>query len=203
MTDATPGQRARRADVDPAVLRELVEYDPMTGKFRWKERPARFFKKPSHRAMWNKQHAGREAFCVRDQDGRLRGTIFRQQYLSHRVAWAMTYGEWPQFEIDHINGDNSDNRIANLRDVDGATNKMNLRPQRGSFSGHPGVYFMKGDRRWKPWVTVINVPGGPRKFLGCYRTREEAIEVRRAAQADLGYHPNHGLHVARKGNGNG
>lgn len=37
--------------------------------------------------------------------------------LAHRLAWAIHHDKWPENEIDHINGDKRDIRIANLRDV--------------------------------------------------------------------------------------
>ena len=48
-----------------------------------------------------------------------------EQYMAHRVAWALQYGEWPQHTIDHINKDASDNRLENLRDVPQAVNNTN------------------------------------------------------------------------------
>ena len=50
-----------------------------------------------------------------------------QVYRAHRLAWFIVYGAWPDGEIDHINGDRKDNRIANLRVVDRAGNSQNRR----------------------------------------------------------------------------
>ena len=42
----------------------------------------------------------------------------------HHVVWVLNYGYWPT-EIDHINGDGTDNRIENLREVDHWENDQN------------------------------------------------------------------------------
>lgn len=50
------------------------------------------------------------------------------QYMVHRIAWALYYGEWPKHTIDHKNKIRSDNRITNLRDVPQHVNNQNKRP---------------------------------------------------------------------------
>src|SRR5215467_10234620 len=37
-----------------------------------------------------------------------------KSYKVHRLVWLLTYGSWPNGEIDHINGIRSDNRVSNL-----------------------------------------------------------------------------------------
>lgn len=44
---------------------------------------------------------------------------------AHRIAWALHYGEWPEQELDHINRDERDNRIVNLRLADRFINNQN------------------------------------------------------------------------------
>lgn len=52
-------------------------------------------------------------------------------YKAHRLAWLLTFGEWPKDEIDHIDGDRSNNRLGNLRDVPHRVNQMNQKRHRG------------------------------------------------------------------------
>jgi len=67
-------------------------------------------------------------------------------YLAHRVAWKWTYGKWPT-EIDHIDGNTSNNSIWNLVD---ATHQDNLLNQERHRKGKPRGRrrdYMKRPRR--------------------------------------------------------
>lgn len=174
----------------PETLRRLLDYSPETGKLHWKRRTPDLFADLLHGAdrkciAWNARMAGREAFTALGH-GYRKGSIFNRRYAAHRVAWAIHYGRWPTGQIDHINGDRTDNRIKNLREVDNLTNGRNQRLPINNKSGVCGVLFDRG-----AWVARIKVNGRSR-HLGRFETIEQAAAARQEAECELGFHPNHG-----------
>lgn len=169
-----------------SLLRELIAYDPSTGLMVWRERKARHFRNPAMLGNWNSRHAGKPAIASIGSHGYQAGYVSGQMCLAHRVAWALHYGEDPSFEIDHINGCATDNRIDNLRASDPLTNNRNLARPRNNTSGTVGVAFIPG--RWRATITVDNRA----IHLGYFETEAEAIAARKAAEREYGFHPNHG-----------
>jgi hypothetical protein len=144
-------------------LREVLRYDPETGIFTW-------LVMMSSRALPN-QAAGCRSNGYRQI--RLDGGI----YLSHRLAWLYVYGEWPDKEIDHVNGDKSDNRIANLRLATRTQNCCNVRRRRTNKSGTPGVSWFPQTQRWRARIVVDR----REVSLGYFRSKQDAIAARTAA----------------------
>ena len=174
------------------IARELLTYNPNTGKLFWKERSAKYFKNfKMSRKSWNTQWAGKEALTAitrrkSGQIGRLDGRVLNKKYLAHRIAWLIYYGEWPKNEIDHINQDPTDNRIENLRDVTHAENHKNRTLQKNNTTGYVGVSKHHGKYRARIRINSIE------KNLGDYDTVEEAAAVRAVASINYNFHPNHG-----------
>lgn len=180
-------------EISPAILRQILSYDPATGVLRWKKRTVDMFRDGKHTAehicaAWNSRFSGEEALSTDTGDGYLRGPIFKRNYLSHRVAWAVFYGYWPHDQIDHINGDRSDNRIKNLRVASNMENGKNAKLRDDNSSGSVGVSWSKRAEKWRSYITVDK----KQKHLGYFHSLKEAIKVRSDAQSKYGYHPNHG-----------
>lgn len=168
------------ADLTAARLRELLTYDPSTGAFTWRARTEATFPNAKLRHLWNRKFAGKPARnSIHGYVGiRIEGRL----YLAHRVAWVLVHGEWPNSRIDHINGDKSDNRMVNLREVSAAMNAENRRSARaGARSGLLGVQWNDRLSKWQAAITV----GGKRRHLGVFRSAPEAHEAYLAAKRHL------------------
>lgn len=182
-------------------LNKLLDYDPDTGEFTWRERTADMTREPTREEsgrkksrehmtkVWNTRFAGKPAFRI-DRIGYMLGSVDKKILFAHRVAWAMHYGEWPphEMEVDHINGDRADNRIANLRIVTPAENSKNKRLQKTNRSGYAGVVWVESRQRWEAGIS----DAGRAYHLGSFYTKAEAVAARKAAEKVLGYHEKHG-----------
>ena len=84
-------------------LKEVLAYDPYSGKFTWKV------------SLNTKIRAGSAAGCL-SPEGYIRITIGGKKYKAHRLAWFYVYGYFPENQVVHLNGARSDNRISNLRE---------------------------------------------------------------------------------------
>lgn len=168
----------------PDQLRERLSYDPVTGGLTW--RP--YSDPAAWQIGWNARYAGKPAFAHMSKRGYLNGSWKPHTLTAHRVAWAVHHGEWPTHQIDHINGDRTDNRIANLRDVPNAENAKNMRPKSTNTSGVTGVFFAKHVQKWTAQIRH----GGRTRHLGLFSEKREAVAARRIAERQHGFHENHG-----------
>lgn len=89
---------------------------------------------------------------TKNKDGYLRVKIDYKEYYLHRLAWLFVYGEIPKSQIDHINGNKSDNRICNLRIATNSQNSMNKPISAANTSGHKGVSFNRIAGLWQAYA---------------------------------------------------
>jgi hypothetical protein len=163
-------------------------YDQITGRLIFKERPREEFANDATFGSHLKR-VGKNAGTI-NAGGYVKVLIDGTKYSAHHVIWLMMTGEWvsyPEFEIDHKNGNPADNRWGNLRKVTKSGNQHNSSRRANNTSGVHGV-------NWKPtsggnsggWVARIW--NGPRHvYLGLYQNLRDAQIARRAAEKALGY----------------
>lgn len=166
---------AAKALPSPELLRQLLRYEPESGKLFWLPRPRTMF--PDHRSWstWNSRFANKEAFTS-FSDGYFIGSVDYVKMKAHRVIWAIHTGEWPNGDIDHINRVRSDNRISNLRCVTRSENLHNCSLRRDNTSGKAGVRWCK---TYKFWEARIN-HNGKFYFLGYHDSFAAAAAARDA-----------------------
>jgi len=123
---------------------------------------------------------GANRYKVVNIDGKLQ--------LVHRVIMTMVHGDITGHHIDHINGDRSDNRIANLRLVTQLENNRNSSLPAHNTSGALGVHWCKSSNKWRVTISVQNKP----RHFGRYTDKEQAIKAAKDARKALGFHENHG-----------
>jgi hypothetical protein len=72
------------------------------------------YKKKTPTSHYESHKAGDVAGVI-NEDGFIEIMIDGEEYLAHRLVWMYVHGKFPDGEINHINGDKTDNRIENLR----------------------------------------------------------------------------------------
>jgi len=114
-------------DITADRVRELLHYDTETGVFTWRVDVGR----------WGRTKAGTVTGSP-DTLGYLRIGVGGCDLYAHRLAWLYMTGNWPNGDIDHVDGCPSNNSWRNLRDVSHKTNSENRRKAaKGKKSGLP------------------------------------------------------------------
>lgn len=127
-----------------SVVRELLHYDRHTGIFTW----------AVDRTGGTK--AGMRAGYLAG-GGHIQISILGKPHYAQRVAWLLTYGAWPpdDLDVDHEDGDKTNNAIKNLRLATPSENAANAHKlRRNNTSGFRGVSFYKLTGRWTAKINV-------------------------------------------------
>jgi len=150
-------RRIALSDITAEIVRDRYIYDPDTGIF-----------------------IRRMTMCGRAQFGQVAGSLKKAGYIAisildrpvmaHRLAWLYVYGEWPDGEVDHINGIRSDNRISNLRIATGAQNRQNAKIRKDNRSGFKGVSLHGNSGKWQATIAL----NGKRHYLGLHESPQDA-----------------------------
>lgn len=144
--------------MDVQQISQLLQYEPETGRLLWLV------------DRGGKARAGMHAGSVNGRGYRYVRVSYRI-YAAHRLAWLLAHGDWPNGEVDHINGDKLDNRLANLRVVTRRQNTQNRREHREGRL--VGCSFSRQKGRWH--ARIMNQ--GCAHSLGLYDTEQEAHEA--------------------------
>ena len=160
----TPTDRARE-------LGEYFSYDPYTGVITRE-------KYISGRACRHGKCGGlnNKGYIVVSHDG--------HRMMAGRLAWILFYGKEPAHQIDHINGDRTDNRIINLRDVSSRENNTNRAIHRDG--RRPG--WRKHGNKYYAFMRIA----GKTRHIGTFATSEEAADAYEKAQNLLADQPKGG-----------
>lgn len=180
-------------------LNTLLRYEPHTGLLFWRKRTEdKFVNVGSHSlahtcAKWNGRFADKEALTKMNLGYRC-GRLKRDYVMAHRVIWKLMTGDDP-IQVDHIDGDRSNNRWDNLRDVTSAENHRNAARRSDNTSGVVGVYWDKRMRKWTASIVLKSL------YLGSYDSFEDAVAARKAAEVEYGFHANHGREAVKQDDG--
>jgi len=148
-------------------LKEIWRYDPETGHFYWKIRPRKYGILPGDRAGVLAK-------------GYIQLTYGGKKLRANRVAWFFMTGSWPppDLEVEHRDGDRSNNSWKNLDLVPPSKNRLNLRDQlyKSNKSGYRGVAWVNGT--WRAQITVN------RRIiiLGHFKNVEDAAAARKKGE---------------------
>lgn len=150
-------------------VRECFEY--RDGVLYWSPtRPDHHFGRHSDYITFLKKNAGRPA-GRKAEDGHITVKFRRNgkavQLTAHRIVWMFHHGKWPEHRVGHINGDQSDNRIENLRDSEMA---WPIYSQAGQAMAPLYGVVARKDGRFEAQIRI----GYRKELIGVYDTPEVA-----------------------------
>lgn len=115
-------------------------------------------------------HIDKNGYVITKRNGRV--------IKLHRLICGIV--DTPEFEVDHLYHDLTDNRREKLKVVTRSENCMNRRIGKGNTSGSVGVYWSKPAQKWCAQISV----DGVRKYLGSYKNYEDAVNARKNAEIE-------------------
>lgn len=158
--------KRKSKEICPNEVVKNLRYDEESGKLFWKVRT-------SHRVKVGDEVKSRSS------RGYIRVSINGNRYFAHRVIWAIFYGDAPDFQIDHINGDIQDNRICNLRKATHSQNNWNQKLQKKNTSGIKGVSWDKERSKWTARCTKFGKVHCVGRFDDIHEAEAAIVEYRK------------------------
>lgn len=160
--------RWQKCQITPARLREVLRYEPHTGKFFW-------IKRTSNRIRLGAE-AGNPTAC-----GHIEIGIDGQSYLAHRLAWLYMMEVWPSAQIDHEDTVGTNNKWDNLREATHGQNVQNTGPRKNNKCGFKGVSYVAKLSKWQARIMADRVL----HLLGYFDTPQAASAAYEAAARRL------------------
>jgi hypothetical protein len=132
---------------------------------------------------WVKPRKGKkEAGTFKPAGKRFHVIYKKKEYLRYRILFALYYGYWPFGEIDHIDGNSSNDKISNLRDVTRSENARNCKLRVDNKYGCSGISFHQG--KWRVRIG--------KNHKSSFEKLDDAIAYRKKLQSESGYTERHG-----------
>lgn len=145
-------------------ISKMLYYNKCTGDLTWKE-------------GCGSRYSGKVAGYVHEpRGGHLKIKHKNKRYFCHILCWIIHTGKFPEGQIDHINGNPSDNSWKNLRCVTASINLRNAPRKRKNHIPYAGVRRVKS--RWN-----VDCCG---ERLGSFNCLGEAVRVRKNKEDELG-----------------
>lgn len=154
--------------IEATYLRQVLDYDPATGIFVWRQKIGR------------KVVVGRRAGAVNRAGYRVIG-IGGRLYYAHRLAWLWMTGEWPERDVDHRFGLTDDNRWSELRSATEQQNGFNARRHAHNSTGLKGVSWHRAAGKYAAHIIV----DGRKRHLGLFDDPSLAHAAYLAAVAEI------------------
>lgn len=97
--------------------------------------------------------------------------------MMHQLLQKAHYSNKNDLIMDHIDGNTMDNRKQNLRETTRQKNMFNVKTPASNKTGHKGIYKTASGK----FQVKINIDKKA-VYLGTYKTYEEALKIRKAAE---------------------
>lgn len=141
--------------VSYSLVRDLFDYDPLTGILLWKN--------PRSNSVKPGTVAGNAT-----KEGRIQVGIGGRMYRAHRIIWLWMTGEWPTENVDHEDLNGLNNSWDNLRLGNKSQNAANTARKSTNKSGFKGV--TRSGQKWAATITK----NYRATYIGSFPTAEEA-----------------------------
>lgn len=175
-------------------INECFTYNPESGLLLWNTRPLTHFKCGHGCKSFNAKLANHEAGS--EQTHHVTGKTYRSvelkgvRYMTHQLISMIVNGYFVA-QVDHINGDGTDNRLLNLRFVNKAVNARNQKQRCDNTTGVTGVSFNLNEKGHMKYRSRIYNNSNRREIKRFY-SLFEAVCWRKSKEIEYGYHKNHG-----------